>query len=292
MLKLITFASLNGITSSIIISNYSKYHELYECVSDYLMPSDRTIRKYKREYGDVFRKITSFTLIVAHTIKLTDFKHIAIDGTIQKAFNSPFYVLKMKQIEILLNHFCKEELTEDEIKKLPRSVKKFLKNKKFNEIEKIEILLTLRDILEESGQSSIAINDWTARWMYNKQGKAQLSFNIQSAVDSSTKLICGSNVSQNPTDHYEIPEIMEMVIENLEGHKPIKISADTIYRTIPNLTYLTENGIGFLIPTRKKGKSQINNLSDNSFSIDYCAFDHEKRIVICPMKNELKEYGP
>lgn len=292
MLKLITFASLNGITSSIIISNYSKYHELYECVSDYLMPSDRTIRKYKREYGDVFRKITSFTLIVAHTIKLTDFKHIAIDGTIQKAFNSPFYVLKMKQIEILLNHFCKEELTEDEIKKLPRSVKKFLKNKKFNEIEKIEILLTLRDILEESGQSSIAINDWTARWMYNKQGKAQLSFNIQSAVDSSTKLICGANVSQNPTDHYEIPEIMEIVIENLEGHKPIKISADTIYRTIPNLTYLTENGIGFLIPTRKQGKSQINNLSDNSFSIDYFAFDHEKRIVICPMKNELKEYGP
>lgn len=136
MVKLITFASLNGITSSIIISNNSKYHELYKCVSDYLMPSDRTIRKYKREYGDIFRKITSFTLIVAYTIKLTDFKHIAIDGTIQKAFNSPFYILKMKQIEILLNHFCKEELTEDEIKKLPRSVKKFLKNKKFNDIKK------------------------------------------------------------------------------------------------------------------------------------------------------------
>ena len=99
-------------------------------------------------------------------------------------------------------------------------------------------------------------------------------------------------VSQSPTDHYEILEIMEKVIENLEGHKPIKISAYKIYRTIPNLTYLTENGIGFLIPTRKQGKSQINNLSDNSFSIDYFAFDHEKRIVICPMKNELKEYGP
>lgn len=292
MAKLITFASLNGITSSIKISNNSKYHMLYIFASDYLMPSDRTIRKYRKEYGDIFRKITSFTLIIAYTMKLTDFKHIAIDGTIQKAFNSPFYVLKMKQIDLLLNHFCKEELTEDEIKKLSRPMKKFLKNKKFNEIEKIEILLSLKDILKESGQSSIAINDYTARWMYNKQGKAQLSFNIQSAADSTTKLICGINVSQSPTDHYEIPELMEIVIENLEGHKPIKISADTIYRTIPNLTYLTENGIGFLIPTRKQGKSQINNLSKNKFSIDYFVFDHDKRIIICPMKKELKEYGP
>lgn len=85
---------------------------------------------------------------------------------------------------------------------------------------------------------------------------------------------------------------MEKVIENLEGHKPIKISAYKIYRTIPNLTYLTENGIWILIPTRKQGKSQINNLSKNEFSIDYFVFDYEKRIVICPMKNELKEYGP
>ena len=84
---------------------------------------------------------------------------------------------------------------------------------------------------------------------------------------------------------------MEKVIENLEGHKPIKISADKIYRTIPNLTYLTENGIWILIPTRKQGKSQINNLSKNEFSIDYFVFDYEKRIVICPMKNEFKEYG-
>ena len=40
------------------------------------------------------------------------------------------------------------------------------------------------------------------------------------------------------TDHYEIPETMEIIIENLEGIKPVKVSADTIYRTIENLTLL------------------------------------------------------
>ena len=42
-------------------------------------------------------------------------------------------------------------------------------------IEKLEVLKTLKSILEESKQSSIGINDSLARWMYNKQHKAQLS---------------------------------------------------------------------------------------------------------------------
>ena len=292
MVKLMTYAGLNGITSSEVISTNGEYHELYKFVSEFLMPAGRTIRKYRSEYKDVFRKVTSFTLIIAHAMKLSDFEHISIDGTIQKAFNSPFYVLKMKYIDLLLYHFFEEELTKEEIKDLPRAVKKFLKNKKFDDVEKVEILLMLREILEESGQTSIAINDWTARWMHSKQKRAQLSFNIQTGVDTTTKLICGVNVSQSPTDHYEIPGIMDVIIENLEYHKPIKISADTIYRTIENLTYLSEKEIEFLIPTRKQGKEQINHLNKNQFSSDYFKFDFQKRIVICPMKHKLKEYGP
>ena len=122
----------------------------------------------------------------------------------------------------------------------------------------------------------------------------QLSFNIfKQVLDTCTKLICGVNVSQSPTDHYEIPETMEIIIENLEGIKPVKVSADTIYRTIEksDFTYSIIN-IDFLIPTRKQGKEQINRLNKNPFSIDHFTFDFERRIIICPMKHVLKEYGP
>ena len=159
MVKLVIYASLNGITSSEVISTNGEYHELYKFVSEFLMPSGRTIRKYRVEYKDVFRKVTSFTLIIAYAMKLSNFEHISIDGTIQRAFNSPSYVLKMKHIDLLLYHFCEEKLTQEEIKELPRAVKKFLKNKKFDDVEKVEILLMLEEILEESGQTSIAIND-------------------------------------------------------------------------------------------------------------------------------------
>ena len=65
-------------------------------------------------------------------------------------------------------------------------------------------------------------------------------------------LICGINISQSPTDHYEIPSLMDKVLKNIPIEKPKIISADTIYRTIINLTYLYETGITPLIPTQKQ----------------------------------------
>ena len=46
----------------------------------------------------------SLTLIFAYCMGITDFNYIALDGTILKAFNSSFNILKMKDIEILLKH--------------------------------------------------------------------------------------------------------------------------------------------------------------------------------------------
>lgn len=66
-----------------------------------------------------------------------------------------------------------------------------------------------KNIFEDIGQSSIGINDITAYWMYNKQHRAQLSYNLQHGVDTKSILICEINVSQSPTDHYEIPVLME-----------------------------------------------------------------------------------
>lgn len=43
-----------------------------------------------------------------------------------------------------------------------------------------------------------------------------VAYNVQSAVDYDTKLICAINVTQNPTDHYELPQITERAIRNIQ----------------------------------------------------------------------------
>lgn len=194
----------------------------------------------------------------------------------------------MEDIDILINHYTVKKLEDDEIKELRLSAIKSIESKSLKDYEKISVLNSLKNILEDSEQSSIGINDITARWMYNKQYRAQLSYNLQHGVDTKSILICGINVSQIPTDHYEIPDLMEKVLKNLNGIKPELVSADTIYRTIINLTYLDKKEIMILTPTRKQGKESINHLNANSFSNDYFQFDPIKDIIICPNKNELK----
>ena len=128
--------------------------------------------------------------------------------------------------------------------------------------------------------------------MYNKQYRPQLSYNLQHGVDTKSILICGINVSQSPTDHYEIPALMDKVLNNITVSKPSVISADTIYRTIVNLTYLENKEITPLIPTRKQSKQSINNLNSNKYSSDYFEYDPINDVVICPNNQKLKKYGP
>ena len=292
VISLLIYGNINGITSTVVIAENSEFHELYKIVSNYQIIADRTLRKYRKKYNELFNKILNLTLILSYYLSLTDFKHIAVDGTILKAFNSPFNILKMNDIHTLIKHFTIEKLDDEKIKELRLSAQEFLYSKSLNDNEKVHVLKTLKEILEKSQQSSIGINDYMARWMYNKQHRPQLSYNLQHGVDVKTNLICGINISQSPTDHYEIPEMVDKILLNLDGIKPEVISADTIYRTINNLTYLNNHKIIPLIPTKKQGKESINHLNANPFSIDYFPYIYEKDIVICPMNQVLTKNRP
>ena len=59
------------------------------------------------------------------------------------------------------------------------------------------------------------MNDIEARMMKGKKGNYLVAYNMQSAVDYDTKLICGLHVTQSPTDHYELPDIADKAINNI-----------------------------------------------------------------------------
>ena len=235
----------------------------------------------------------SFILIVANRAGLTDFEHIAIDGTIKRAYNSPFNIIKEKDISLLIRHYMVEKLLKDEIKKLRRTARKFLKDKSKSDEEKVDILFYWWYLLDCSGQVSLALNDNDARLMKTKdkgQKYQKFSYNVQLGTDTEPKLICGVNVVQNPTDHYQIPALMNQILVNLNT-KPKKISADTIYSTIANIEYLDNLGISALIPTSQQNRKNSGKLPDNQFAVDYFVFDEYKNVFICPNNEELTPDG-
>ena len=289
MIKLIFYGYINKITSTVALSYNARYNMLYNIISNGLEPSDRTIRDYCKYFQQIYQLIISFILIVAHRIGLTDYEHIAIDGTIKKAYNSPFNIIKEKDISLLIKHYMVQKLTKDEIKKLRRTARKFLKDKSKTNEEKVNILFHWWHLLDYSGQTSLALNDHDARLMKTKdngQKYPKFSLNIQLGTDTKSKLICGVNAVQNPTDHYQIPALMNQILTNLNT-KPNKISADTIYLTLANLNYLENLGISALIPTSQQNRKNSNNLPENLFAIDYFVFDEYKNVFICPENQEL-----
>ena len=289
MIKLIFYGYVNKITSTVTLSYNAKYNMLYNIISHGLEPSDRTIRDYCKYFQPIYQLIISFILIVANRIGLTDYEHIAIDGTIKNAYNSPFNIIKEKDLSLLIKHYIVQKLTKDEIKKLRRTARKFLNDKSKTDEEKVNILFHWWQLLDYSGQASLALNDHDARLMKTKdngQKYPKFSLNIQLGTDTKSKLICGVNAVQNPTDHYQIPALMNQILTNLNS-KPSKISADTIYLTLANLNYLDNLGISALIPTSQQNRKNSNNLPENLFAIDYFVFDEYKNVFICPENQEL-----
>ena len=289
MIKLIFYGYINKITSTVELAYNAKYNYLYNLISHSIEPSDRTIRDYCKYLQPIYQLIMSFILIVANRMGFTDYEHIAIDGTIKKAYNSPFNIIKEKDISLLIRHYMVQELTKDEIKNLRKTARKFLNDKSKSDEEKVDILFHWWRLLDWSGQISLALNDYDARLMKTKdngQKYPKFSLNIQLGTDTKSKLICGVNAVQNPTDHYQIPALMNQILTNLNS-KPSKISADTIYLTLANLNYLDNFSISALIPTSQQNRKNSNNLPENLFAIDYFVFDEYKNVFICPENQEL-----
>ena len=293
MIKLIYLASVEKIESSTQINSNAKSDIFYKTLCDGIMPSDRSIRDYKNIFKTINQLILSFTLISAHMMGLTSFYHVSADGTIKMACNSPFNTIKRKDIHLLIKHYMIEKLTKKELKQLRKPAKNFLYKNKLSPDEKINVLFDWWDKLDLTGQESLPLFDVDARWMKPKdkgQKYKKLAYNVQVCTDTESKLICGINVVQFPTDHYQIPALIDQTMKNLQM-KPSIVSADTIYGTISNLFYLKQHGISARIPTREQSKKSNKNPSDNEYAKEHFVFDKVKNVYICPQKQELTPDG-
>ena len=285
MLKLLVYATMEHVTSSRVIGDMVKFHDVYKYVCDGLCPSDRTIRRYREKYGRYYDKLLKLTLKKAQEDEITDFNHFCIDGTIKKAYNSKNNVITEKEVQSLIRHFSGVELSKEEKNKLNKPAKKILK-RKMKLSDKLELLYDIETQFTLTGQKIIPVNDIEARWMKNKKGNMEISYNLQNAFDYDSKLICALNVVSNPTDHYELPDIVDKAIENIED-KPKHVSADNIYLNQISLTYLAKNEIDGLIPTRKQSKQRINKLNKNAFHKDHFTYIPEKDAFQCPNNKYL-----
>ena len=105
-----------------------------------------------------------------------------------------------------------------------------------NDEDKLELLYGIETQFTFTADR-MPVNDIEVKFMKGKKWNFIVVYNIQSAVDYDTKLICAINVTQNPTNYYELLNIAEGEIINIKV-TPKYISAVTIYLNQISLLYL------------------------------------------------------
>ncbi len=158
------------------------------------------------------------------------------------------------------------------------------KNYVFEKLDKCE-----RE-LKKTPQQTVSITDPESRWMKNKKGRMEFSYNMQIAVDHNSGIILASTITQDPTDHYQLIPQIEQIIETI-GPLPsfTKISADNGYYTKNNLQYLAKNKLDGYIPNRKQVYESKKHFKKNKpFSKYNFRYNHNKDVYICPNNKQLK----
>ena len=270
----------------------TKYYDIYKFVCDRIKPSERSIQRYRDEFGRYYEVLLQMTLKMAVKKGFTEFNHVVVDGTIKKAFNSNQNMISKKETNLLVQFYKGLEVDLKKLEKLNKPAQKILNDKEMSNDEKLEILYDIRTQFKFTGQDKIPMNDIEARMMKGKKGNFLVAYNIQSAVDYDTKLICALNVTQNPTDHYQLPEVADKSINNI-GKVPKHMSADTIYLNQISLSYFVNKGIDGLIPTRKQSKEKIGKLNPNQFHKDHFYYISDLDLFMCPSGQPMyfyKEY--
>ncbi len=187
----------------------------------------------------------------------------------------------------MVDYYEGRPIDPESLEKLHKPAQRLLEKKDMDDEDKLELLYGIETQFTFTGQDRIPVNDIEARFMKGKKGNYMVAYNIQSAVDYDTKLICAINVTQNPTDHYELPNIAERAIRNINT-KPKYISADTIYLNQISLSYLADKKIDGLIPNRKQSKEKIGKLNPNPYHKDhFFEYDYELDAFKCPEGNYL-----
>jgi len=196
MLGLLLYAYCNKVFSPKDIESNSRTNIPYMVLMDGLTPSSRSISRYRFVLGCYYKSILSRTLQLAVDLGLTDFDHVAIDGRIIKAYNSSFNVIRKVDVNRLIKILENDNHDEKIINKLRKPAYNLL-NSDMKLKEKLDFLYHLKEELKSSGQKTVALYDSEARWMLNKKGKKEISYNLQTAVDYTSKLILAIHVSNH-----------------------------------------------------------------------------------------------
>lgn len=277
---LVYYAFAEGITDSKKIEYNAKWNKLYIYAGNGIEPSYKTIENFIKKWGTLFDLLVAYTINFARIAGFTGMEHVSFDGTVKKAPNNKFNVVKREDVEVLMRYFKGMYVTRQELLKLCRPAKNILNRLDLSNRQKIELLENIEKRFKQTGKNTIPVNDIDAIHLVDKNNNSIIGYNIQTAVDNMSKMFCAILLSQKATDHDQFPDIFNKALDNI-GKPPEKCSADSAYGTYETLMFINENDIDAYIDNTRQAKIRNGHKSKKIFHKDNMTIDYENNCIKC-----------
>ena len=297
ILKLYVYGYMNRIRSSRRLEAEGKRNLEAIWLLRKLAPDHKTIANFRRDNGEALKNVFRDFVKLCAKLGLYGKELVAIDGSKFKAVNSKdrnFTIDKLKDrlewIDKKIEEYLKELEETDRIEEI------FEKEKSGEDIrhiikglkERKEIYKGYEEELKETGETQKSLTDGDSRLM-KANGRMEVCYNVQTAVDAKNKLVAEYEVTNNTSDINQITPMSGKVKEILETEK-IAVTADSGYNSATDIATAVQSGIDphiagtdfdICIPS-DGGEPKI-----TSHANGRCIYLKDRNIAVCPMGKVL-----
>jgi len=298
ILKLYFYGYMNRIRSSRRLEAESKRNMEVIWLLRKLIPDHKTIANFRRDNPKALKNVFRHFVKLCVELGLYGKELIAIDGSKFKAVNSKdrnFTKDKLKDRIKMIDNKLDEYFKE--LEKNDNEEDKAEKEKSTEEIKKIINDLNERKItyqryteeLEETGENQKSLTDPESRLML-ANGKMDVCYNVQTAVDAKNKLIAEFEVTNKANDKNLITPMAQQVKETLDVQN-FKVTADEGYASASDAAAAMQIGVqphiagvdcDICVPVEDTEQSGIAS-EITSHTNGKCVYLKERNIAICPM---------
>lgn len=259
-----------------------------------LSPDHKTISRFRHDNASVLKSVFRDFVKLCLRLGLYGRELAAIDGSKFKAVNSTDRNLsvtelneRIKRLSVRIDEYLRQlnetDASETDIDNTPTG----------NGVKEIIEKLTARkntyesylEELTENGETQKSLTDPDARLMKDPKG-FDVSYNIQTSVDSKNKLIAEFSVTNDGNDMKQLHNMAKATAEILEASN-ITAVADTGYNSASEIAKCIDNGItphvsgsegSYCVPCEASEAQKIE-AHENGKGI----YIKERNIFICPM---------
>ncbi len=314
--KILIQSMLDRVRPSRAISRNARENVVFMYLAENLTPDFRTISDFRKDNRQLLKDIFKITVSNAKELGAIGLDQRSVDGSKLKACaanNSNVTKEQLDVIEHYVNNELKEgieidkiedkhfkecqgydQLKETDKKKIKSLIAKYYKQIRKDEHDRVsEIKDTIKEAkneLEENELDKVSLTDPEARFMKNKKGRTELSYNPQITTDHKTGIIVANDVCKDSFDNDQLKPQIELVEENCgKIENGTKVTIDNGYYNGENIHYLNTKKLDGYIPDQLEAKrAKGKNVVIERFNRINFRYDDKADEFVCPEGNRLR----